>query len=124
MQGNIILTCFALTLAAPAFAQDTTNSAQATDNATRSQVDNQSNSTRNDQQSSNDENVPEKNGMMSAQNKAGSMDFNSMDVKQRGYLMPADVASNKMLSSKFKGCDKNHDGRLSSEEYNACMGGM
>ncbi len=128
MQGKILTAVIALALAAPVFAQDTTNSAQSNDNATRSQVDNQSNSTRNNQQSSNDENVPTKNGSGNAMSSKNSMashsDFDTMDKNHRGYLMPTDVASNKKMSSNFKSCDKNHDGRLSREEYEACSAGM
>ncbi len=127
MQGRILTALIALALAAPAFAQDTTNAAQSNDNKTRSQVDNQSNSTRNNQQSSNDENVPTKNGSskpMNARSNVAGNDFDTMDKSHHGYLMRSDVASNKKLSSNFKSCDKNNDGRLSREEYESCSSGM
>ncbi len=127
MQGKILTALIALALSAPLFAQDTTNTAQSNDNKTRSQVDNQSNSTRNNQQSSNDENVPTKNGSMramNARNNVAGTDFDTLDRKHQGYLMPSDVSSNRKLSSNFKSCDKNHDGRLSREEYEACSAGM
>lgn len=127
MQGKILTALIALALAAPAFAQDTTNAAQSNDNKTRSQVDNQSNSTRNNQQSSNDENVPTKNSStkpMNAKTNVAGNDFDSLDAKHRGYLMPSDVTRNKKLSTNFKSCDKNHDGHLSREEYESCSAGM
>jgi hypothetical protein len=127
MQGKMLTALIALALAAPAFAQDTTNAAQTNDNKTRSQVDNQSNSTRNNQQSSNDQNVPTKNSStkpMKAQNNVAGADFDSLDTKHQGYLKPADVASNKKLSTNFKSCDKNKDGRLSREEFEGCSAGM
>ena len=123
MQGKILTALIALALAAPVFAQDKTNSAQSNDNATRSQVDNQSNSTRNNQQSSNDQNTPTKSGDTSMNSMSGG-DFDTMDKSHHGYLMPKDVASDKKLSAKFKTCDKNHDGRLSREEYDGCSSGM
>jgi hypothetical protein len=119
MQGKTLTLLVALSLSGGAFAQDSTNTAQSTDNKTRSQVDNNSNSTRTNQQSSNDQNVPMKDGSM-----ASSSDFDSMDKKHNGYLMPSDVASNKKLSANFKTCDKNHDGRLSRDEYANCSTGM
>jgi hypothetical protein len=127
MQGKILTVLIALALAAPAFAQDTTNAAQSNDNKTRSQVDNQSNSTRNNQQSSNDENVPTKNGStqpMNARSNVAGSDFDTLDTKHQGYLKPTDVALNKKLSTNFKSCDKNHDGRLSRDEYEGCSAGM
>lgn len=127
MQGKILTALIALALAAPAFAQDSTNAAQSNDNKTRSQVDNQSNSTRNNQQSSNDENVPTKSSSskpMNARTNVAGNDFDTFDRKHQGYLMPSDVSSNKRLSSNFKSCDKNHDGRLSREEYQSCSAGM
>jgi Secreted protein acidic and rich in cysteine Ca binding region len=127
MQGKIVTAIIALALAAPAFAQDTTNAVQSNDNSTRSQVDNQSNSTRNNQQSSNDQNVPTKNSStkpMNAQSNVAGNDFDTLDTKHQGYLRPTDVSSNKKLSTNFKSCDKNHDGRLSREEYEGCSAGM
>src|ERR1700761_6956840 len=127
MHGKILTALVALAPAAPAFAQDTTNTAQSKDNKTRSQVDNQSNSTRNNQQSSSDENVPTKSSStqpMNAKSNVAGNDFDSLDTKHRGYLMPSDVSSNKKVSTNFKSCDKNHDGRLSREEYESCSAGM
>jgi len=51
---------------------------------------------------------------------SGSASFDSLDTKHQGYLKQTDVASNKQLSSRFGTCDKNHDGRLSRDEYNSC----
>ena len=121
MHGKTLTLLVALSLSGGAFAQDSTNTAQSTDNKTRSQVDNTSNSTRTNQQSSNDENVPTKNGSTTT---ASSGDFDSLDKKHNGYLVPSDVSTNKKLSANFKTCDKNHDGRLSRDEYSNCSSGM
>lgn len=121
MQGKTLTMLVALSLSGAVFAQDGTNKAQSADNATRSQVDNNSNSTRNNQQSSNDEKVPMKDSAAAPSMSGG---FDAMDTKHNGYLMPSDVSSNKKLSANFKSCDKNHDGRLSRDEYASCSSGM
>jgi len=127
MQGKIIFAVVAIALSSVVAAQDSTQTAQSTNNQTRSEVDNQSNSTRNNQQSSDDQNVPTKGGSMNNSMRASNGqkgDFDALDKSHRGYLMPSDVSNNKKLSMNFKACDKDHDGRLSREEYNSCSGGM
>jgi hypothetical protein len=61
-----------------------------------------------------------------AGNQAGLSDgrngaFDALDKNHQGYLRETDVASNKQLSTRFKTCDLNKDGRLDREEYDACI---
>jgi len=53
---------------------------------------------------------------------ASSTSFDALDTGHRGYLMPSDLSANRQLSGRFASCDTNGDGRLSREEYNACLG--
>jgi len=46
--------------------------------------------------------------------------FDSLDTNHRGYLKQSDLASNRELSARFGTCDKNHDGKLSRDEYDSC----
>lgn len=125
MQGKILIAIMAIAASGGVLAQDATQTAQSTDNKTRSEVDNQSNSTRNSQQSSNDQNVPTRDGSKESMGSSGQKSsFDSLDKSRHGYLTMSDVSENKKLSASFKTCDKNHDGRLSREEYNSCSAGM
>ena len=107
MQGTIFTSLAALALTAPAFAQNSASPAQ-------------SNGTRTDQQ-----NLPNRaaSRQTNPQNKMSDSDFDKIDKKHRGYLIPRDVASDKKLAANFESCDKNQDGRLSREEYEACSAG-
>lgn len=106
MQGKILTILIALAFAVPTFAQNAGNATQPM---------------RTGQQ-----NLPNRaaSQQMNTQNTIADSDFDKMDKKHQGYLMPADVASIKKVSANFKSCDKNHDGRLSREEYDACSAGM
>lgn len=52
---------------------------------------------------------------------SGTASFDQLDTNHRGYLKRQDLASNKQLAAKFGSCDKNHDGRITREEYDACL---
>jgi hypothetical protein len=49
-----------------------------------------------------------------------SVTFEQLDQGKKGFLLPADVKSNQALAGKFKGCDSDHDGKLSKDEFGAC----
>jgi hypothetical protein len=47
--------------------------------------------------------------------------FATLDRGNKGYLNPADVASDKYLATHFQQCDINGDGRLTQNEVSGCM---
>ena len=49
--------------------------------------------------------------------------FLSLDRAHRGYLKKSDVTSNQYLSSHFRHCDGNGDGKLSEDEVQSCLDG-
>lgn len=48
-------------------------------------------------------------------------DFQTLDVKKRGYLTADDVSSQVWLSKNFARCNSGHDGHLTSQEYAKCL---
>lgn len=47
-------------------------------------------------------------------------EFQTLDVKKRGYLMVADVKKQPWITENFSKCDGNSDGRLTAPEYALC----
>jgi hypothetical protein len=51
----------------------------------------------------------------------GRPDFQTLDVKKRGYVTAEDVKSHAWLKDNFSKCDSNHDGHLTQPEYARCV---
>jgi hypothetical protein len=64
--------------------------------------------------------VGDNKGMMQNSSMAGQADFQTLDVKKRGYLMASDVSQQPWLKQNFSKCDANGDGHLTQPEYAAC----
>jgi len=47
-------------------------------------------------------------------------DFQTLDVKKRGYLMVADVKKQPWITKNFSKCDGDSDGHLTAPEYALC----
>jgi hypothetical protein len=64
--------------------------------------------------------LPAPSAVQAAPTAAPHPDFKTLDVNNRGYLTPDDVAHYRWLTSNFARCDANHDGRLSQQEFANC----
>ena len=50
-------------------------------------------------------------------------EFGSLDASGQGYITQQQAMSNQWLSTRFAGCDTNHNGQVTREEYTTCAAG-
>jgi len=47
-------------------------------------------------------------------------DFGTLDATGQGYITQQQAMSNQWLSTRFAGCDTNHNGQVTRQEYMTC----